>query len=505
MLKEQVSYRGRTVIRSSKYNRRSTFVKGFGSRSGQYNPHYANDSTVLRPEVWANESIRLLYEMMVYGGIVHRDFENEIATFGETVHTRYPNEFDAKRKQNDLDTVEDQDAVATGVDVKLNQRVYVSFLLGDGERSKSFKNLFDFYMVPQMQGQARLLDRVVGGQVYQFLSNRAGGLGQISASNASDYMLDVRQTMNDNKVGEQNRWLGLASPSETAMQKVQLFKDASQVGDGGRALREAILGRKHGFNTFLSLNTPSVRGGTTAATTTATASVAAGATLIPVTAITNITPGTYITVAGDYTPLRVLSQGNTGNLDQTVNRPLLRGIASGAVVTPMANAAINQGSPIAAGDTTAGVSDGYPAGWMKEIEIDGTGVPKVGQLVAFRAAGSTVHTAEYCIVSVKAGSNYKIMLDRPLENTLANNDIVNLGPNGDYNFALQREAVALVNRPLELPPEGTGARSARGFFNNMSMRTVITYDGAKQATRVIVDCLLGVKVLQTSRGAVLLG
>lgn len=503
MIQEISSYRGRTLTRSSKYNRRKSFVKGFGNRNGQYNPHYANDNTVMKPEVWANESIRLLYEMMVYAGTVHRDFDNEIASFGETVHTRYPNEFVARRKQNDLDTVSDQDAVATGVDVKLNQRIYVSFLLGDGERSKSFKNLFDFYMVPQMQAQARIMDRIIGGQVYQFLDNRAGALGQISSSNASDYMLDTRQFMNDNKVSEFNRWLGLASPTETAMQKVDLFKSAERVGDGGRALRDAIIGRKHGFNTFLSLNTPSVRTGTTAATTTTTAAAAAGATVIAMTAVTNLTPGTWFTVAGDYTPLRVAS---LSSLNVTVERALLRAVASGAVVTPMATGLINQANSVAAGDTTLSAASGYPAGWMKEITVDGTGVPKVGQLVSFSTAGSpnVPIAGNYCIVSVE-NSGTSITLDRPLEVAVLDNDIVNYGPNGDYNFPYQREALALVNRPLELPPEGTGARAARGFFNDMSLRTVLTYDGSKQATRVIVDCLLGVKKLQTARGGVFFG
>lgn len=502
-LKEKVSFRSKTILRNKKYNRRGSFVRGFGGSDGQYNPHYANDNTVMKPEVWANESIRLLYEMMVYAGTVHRDFENEIASFGETVHTRYPQEFTARRKQNDLDTLTDQDAVATGVDVKLNQRIYVSFLLGDGERSKSFKNLFDFYMVPQMQAQSRAMDRIVGGQVYQFLGNRSGGLGQISSSNASDYMLDARQVMNDNKVNETNRYMGLASPSETAMQKVQLFKDAAQVGDGGQALREALLGRKHGFNTFLSLNTPSVRTGTTAATTTTTAAAVAGASTVVVAAATNLTPGTYFTVAGDYTPLR---NNSLSTLTITTNRPLLRAIASGAVVTPMANGLINQPSSVAVGDTTLSAASGYPAGWSDRIAVDGTGVPKVGQLVAFSTAGSpnVPIAGEYCIISVES-SGTLITLDRPLEVAVLDNDIVNYGPNGDFNFTYQREALALVNRPLELPPDGTGARAARGFYNNMSLRTVLTYDGSKQATRVVVDCLLGVKVLQTARGGVLLG
>ena len=488
--KETINHRGRRITR---FAARSQFL------SRPYNPHYANDNTALRPEVWANESIRLLYEMMQWGGVVHRDFDPEIAKFGEVVHTNFPGTLKAKRKQNDLDTLETQDVTATDLEVRLNQRIYVSFLLGDGDRSKSFKNLFEYHMVPQMEGQTRLMDRILAGQVYQFLDNQAGGLGQMSASTASDYMLDARQEMNDNFVPDEGRWLGLASPTETAMQKVDLFKSAERVGDGGRALRNALLGRKHGFNTFLSLNTPSVRGATKTAATTTTATAAAGDLIINATAVTNLNPGQYYTVVGDYTPLRVAS---VNTLAVTNTRPLLRAVGNGAAIQPYALGAINQTGAIAAGDTTAGVANGYPSGWMKHMAVDGTGVPKVGQLVAFRAAGSTVHAAEYCIVDVDGAT---ILLDRPLENTVADGDVVCYGPDGDYNFFLQRAALTLVNRPMELPPTGAGARSARGTYNHMSLRTVITYDGATQATRVTVDCLLGVKKLQTARGGVLLG
>lgn len=472
-------------------------------RRGKYNPHYANDNTALRPEKWANESIRLLYEEMQWGGVVHRNYTDEIARFGEVIHVDFPSEMKAKRKQNDLDTLENSDAVANTLEVRLNQRIYVSFLLGDGDRSKSFKNLFEYHMIPQMQAQTRLMDRIVAGQVYQFLDNQAGGLGQMAAGTASDYMLDARQVMNDNKVPDQGRWMGLASRTETAMQKVDLFKSAERVGDGGRALRNALLGRKHGFNNFLSLNTPSVIGATKTATTTTTAAEPAGETIVAVTAVTNLNPGQYYTIAGDYTPLRV-SEVNTLNVTNT--RPLLRAVSSGAVIQPYALGAIDQASAVDAGDTTASAASGYPAGWMKDIHVDGTGVPQVGQLVAFRTAAGAVHPAEYCIVEVTAsGSDYDIMLDRPLEQAVLDGDIVCYGPDGDYNFFLQTPALTLVNRPLALPPDGTGARSARGYFQHMSLRTVISYDGATQGTRVTVDALLGVKKLQTARGGVLLG
>lgn len=489
MLKQTIKVNGKSVTR-------------FGSRaklSRAYQGQYLNDTNVLRPEKWAQESIRMLYEQMQYGALVYRNFNSELASFGETVHVDYPAELRAKRKQNDFDTVTDQAVTASKVDVKMNQRIYCSFLLGDGERTKSFKDLFNYFMKPQLVAQSRIMDRIIAGQVYQYMNNRCGALGQVSPNNASDYMLDARRVMNVNKVPDNDRWLGLGTVTESQLQKTDLFKSAERVGDAGFALREATLGRKHGFNTFLSLNTPSITGGTKATTTTLTASAVAGAVTIVVTSASNTPTGTYLTVAGDDTPQRVTGVSST---TLTISPGLLRDVANGATVTPMAAGAINQASAIATGDTTAGVSNGYPAGWMSDIAVDGTGVPQVGQLVSFKTSGGAIHTAKYAIVDVD-GSN--ILLDRPLEQDVANDDIVNYGPNGDYNFFLQSNALALVNRGLALPIPGTGALAALGSYENMSLRTTMSYVSGQQATRVIVDCLLGVKPLQTERGGCMFG
>lgn len=488
--KRQEKKNGRTILR-------------FGRPTARFNPFYANDTTAYRPEMWAQESIRVLVESMVFGATVHRDFNNEVATFGEKIHTRKPAEFEGRRKQNDLDNLTTQDATATKVEVELNQRVYVSFVIGDGEKSKSFMDLFNIYLVPAMQADARFLDRCLATQAYQFLSNTAGGLGLLTKSNSHDYLLDAREVMNNNKVGQQGRWLALASRSETEMQKTEMFKKANEVGDGGTALENAILGRKAGWNTFLELNTPSVRNATQSGATTTAAAYAAGvSTVVMATggvAAAGIAAGDYITIAGDMTPLRVLTVSTD---TVTLNRPLRENVASGAAVTAYENALVNQASAIAAGDTTAAVSDGYPAGWMKGIAYDGTGVPKVGQLCAFKTSGGTVATAEYGIVNV---SGSEIWLDRPLEVAVDNNALIHLGPSGDYNFGYQREALTLVNRPLELPETGTGARAALAIFDNMALRVVMTYDGVSQGTRVTIDSLFGHKVLDTARGVVLLG
>ena len=99
---------------------------------------YENNLDAYIPELWAQEGLAILEENMVMANLVHRDFENEIAKFGDVVNTRKPGEFRIRRK-TDGTTLVQQDATATNVPVPLDQWFYESFVIRDGEGSKSFQ------------------------------------------------------------------------------------------------------------------------------------------------------------------------------------------------------------------------------------------------------------------------------------------------------------------------------------------------------------------------------
>jgi hypothetical protein len=481
--------------------------KTYGLRGLPLNRFQGNDTSAFVPEKWAAEAIYILNENMRYGGMVSRNYDPLIANFGDTINIPAPASFVAKRKQNDLDDLVDQDVTASTVQVVLNQRMYVSFVLGDAARSLSFADLVNIYLREAVIANARLIDQCVGAQVYQFLSNGSGQLGGLTKTNAHDQLLGIRKVFNDNKAGESDRWLGLASKSETAMQQAEIFKAAYSIGDSGQALRDAFLGRVAGWNTVLELNTPSVSGATvaTSSLTVAGGVHSVGSTVVNLNANTSLVTGMYLTIAGDMTPLRITSIDTNAI---TVNRPTKTAFTTSATTSATASGLVNQASAIAAGDKTLYAATGYPAGWMKEIIMDGTAVPHVGQLVAFKAvADGSLYTPEYCCVQVRyiSANNYGIVLDRPLVNAVLNNDIINFGPDGDYNFALQKNAVALVNRPLALPPADSGVRAAIGYANGAAIRVAITWDGKSEGTRVTVSGLFGVAVLDSDLGGVLYG
>jgi hypothetical protein len=457
----------------------------------------ANALTAYNPQLWANESVAILVENLVTARLVHTDFKNLIAEHGDIVNTRKPAEFTAKRKglTDDVDT---QDATAVNIQVPLNQHWHTSFLLRDGELSKSFKDLKTEYLSPAITSIAQAVDKVLLGQAYQFIANTEGKFGDFSSTTAKGYILDVRKRMNINKVPSPGRNLLLTPNLETETLKLDLFLSADTVGDEGTALREASLGRKLGFDIFMVQNASSIVGQVNAAGSATlidlTAGYAKGDTVIHVDTAGELVPvGSWVKFVGDPTPHQVVLVENIASQD-----------ADWTLAPPLNDAILND-TLVTVGENTGEVVSEHLAGYDKEIVVDGitgTGV-EVGQLVSF---GSDI-VNRYSVVEVTetGGNTTGITLDRPLVLTLANDDEVRTGLGGEYGFAFDRPALALISRPLALPEADLGARSAVAEFNGYGIRVVMSYDPVKQGVRITVDLLAGVKVLDADRGVLLVG
>jgi len=447
-----------------------------------------NDTDAFVPEHWANESVAILEENMVVANLVHRDFENLFADSGDIVNTRKPGEFTAKRKGVNTD-VTVQDATATNIPVKLNQHVHVTFLIRDREQALSFKDLVSMYLQPAVLAIGRHVDKMVLAQAPRFLRTdqyQAGSLG-VDASVAS--ILATRQKLNDNKCPPGNRNMILSSKDETALLNLDIFTNAEKVGDQGSALREASLGRRLGFNMYMCQNVCSVTGTSDTVTGAVNNSggYAAGVATMTVNGLSAaIVAGTWFKVAGDNIPHRVVSTVGAGTPTSITFLPALKSaVVHTAVITIYDPGAVN-------------LSAGYAAGWEDYIAVNGfTAMPQVGQFVQFAAAG-----AMYTVIDATSTT---ILLDRPLDVTIANADVVFIGPNGTYNFAFVRNAISLVVRPMAVPRAGSGATGAVANYRGLAVRVVWSYDATKQGLMVTVDMLCGIAVLDTLLGQVMLG
>lgn len=461
---------------------------------------FVNDNDAFIPEVWAQESLMILENNLVAANLVHRDFENQISQFGDTVNTRRPNEFAAARK-TDQDDVTIQDAISTNVAVRLDQHIHTSFVIKDGEETKGFQVLRDVYLEPAMLSIAEIIDEIVLGQAYDFLTLDNGTpnvVGQLGVPATKQTVIAAREKMNVNQVPQMGRNLILTPSTEADLLAVDAFISAEKIGDDGTALREASLGRKFGLDCWMDQNTPGLataQVADTGAVNNATG-YPAGTTTMTVDSFTGaLQNGAWFVVAGDNTPQRLVSSaGGPPPTSLTFFPGLVNQVADNAVITVYQHALINNGP-------------GYALDYAKNLAIDTIGAPgpAKGQLVTLQTPPAAVTTTYSSVQQFGAPTTTTVALNKPLGVGLADNDVVGLGPSGNYNLAMHRNAMALVTRPLAAPQAGTGALSFVASFKGLSIRVTITYDGKSQGHLVTADMLMGVKTLDRRLACVVLG
>ena len=460
---------------------------------------YVNSLDAYIPELWAQESVAILTERMLIANLVHTDFSSETAQFGDIVHTRKPAEFTAVRKTN-ADSVTIQDAEATNIQVPLDQHFHTSFMIKDGEETKSFKQLRDEYLQPAVISIARAMDRVILGESHRFFTNAEGIRGGLTTANIIKYIVETRKRMNVNKAIEEGRNMILTPTTEATALQVSTFHEADKVGDEGTAMREASLGRKFQFNMFMGQNTPSTTGCPVNASEPLidlTAGYAVGTTTIHVdTAGSALKVGHFISSGGVIHQVTALGTLATQDIDVTISPGLRVAVADNDVV-------------VIGGEALVNLSAGYVAGYAKELVVDGiTGIIPVGTMLSFATTGTpnVIIGEKYSVIATTETSTDTtgITLNKPLTVAVANNDEIHLGPPAEHNFAFHRNAIALISRPLAAAPSGL-ALSAIADANGVGIRVTMTYNGAQQGLLVTVDVLCGIQVLDLALGAVLIG
>ena len=450
-----------------------------------------NENTVWIIEQWAQESLMQLEANMIAANMVYRDYENIIAQHGDTVNARIPGTFLMKRKTDD-DVVTKQPAKTTSLAVVLNQHLHVSFIIKDGEESKSFNVLRDEYVIPAVKAIAQGADEIVLSQVYQFLGNSVGHLG---TAPDEDTMIDAGKVMDVNKVPTVGRQMILTPSTKAAVLKQDAIKHAEKRGDGGFAMREGEVGRVAGFDTYMSQNCPYVIAGSQDIVTGAIngGNLTVGSTVLTVNGFSAaIANGSYCTIVGDDRPRRILgTSGGAIPIELTLETGIETAILTTAVVTVYDPGKINQSV----------VPTGYVINFAKDMVVDDFTLPlSIGQLVSI---GGAADAAKYGVLS--GVSTTLMMLDRPLELAAADDAEVCGGPEGNYNFGFIRNAIAFVTRPLAAPAVGAGALSYVAKYNNLALRVCITYDGDAQGHLVTIDMLCGIKTLNSDMGVVMHG
>lgn len=454
-------------------------------------PPASSANTVWTPEVLAQEALMAFEDELMLGNLVYRDYDKEIAKWGQVINVGVPGSFTPLRR-NDNDDVTFVEGTSTSINVVLNQYIYSSFYLGDIGSGLSRENLLNIHLMPAVRAVAEGVEYAISGELRNFLSNPVGKLGTKPTKST---LIDAKKVLDNNKVPQFGRVLMTTHNSGNDLLGDDIFEIGDAGGDIGRALKTGRLGTVLGMESYQSGYMPSYTTETAPLETTdgtitidAAGSVAAvGATTIVVADAkvgAGVVAGRWF-VGTDKIP-HLITGVESDNTDTTVTfTPALRAVeANPTVLTVVSGAAIH-----AAGAQSAGYS--------KALTLAGTGLPvapAAGQLI-------TVGGTNYGVWS--GSTRTSLILNTALDDNVANSAVVGSVPAGDYSFAFVPSAIALVTRPLLAPTEH-GVKSFTASYNGLSLRVLMGFDMSKNQYRVTVDTLCGVKTIRDNAGVVIL-
>lgn len=433
-----------------------------------------NSLGLFRPDVMAKEILFQMEQGAILLNMVHRDYENNIQSYGDSVSVRKPSKLRAYRK-GPTDSVTKQDIGAEKVNVPLDQHLHVSFPIADEDYSKSEVDLLGIYSPIAAQALLRSAERAIAARMINFKY-----VGSLNTA-PTDQTLAYAGTLLDNAGVNAVDRIAILTPAQyQAFLNVSRFSENDKINDGGLALQKAFLGERMGFRTFKTANMPSMAPTYATTSTTTTAAIAAGATVVPVTSASGIVVGGWITVGTDGQPLLVTG---VSSLNITVARPIRTAQTTAAAVKIFTVGAVNN-------------SAGYLAAYRKDIAFDGLTTIPADRCGLTIGANATPYL-------VLEGNSTALMLDRPLDVSVANDAVLGVMPNAEYGFCGDPHSVAFVNRPLALIPNQNmavvSAPNAR-----LSVRVGLTYSGDSQQILFTADMLCGTQVLTTDAGITLL-
>jgi hypothetical protein len=303
----------------------------------------ANDLENLVPRLLAR-GLLALREMAVMPRLVNLDYSLEGAQRGSTIDIPVSNSFEAKNVAPSVTPSSAQDSTPGLVQIQLNQWKNVDFFLTDKQRLEIVEN--DSFFPQNLSEAVRALANAMDGYIHEQavdVYGYVGVAGQTPFSTIAD-VVNSRATLNKQLAPMNDRRMVLNPDAEANLLQVPAMSDLERTGDPAVKI-EGQLGRKFGFDFYMSQQTRTHVAGTAGSITVAS-TTAAGATSLDIIASVagTLRKGDIFSIAGNSQTYVVTSDDATYTSVKTAVaiRPALVAIASsGADVAKRASHMVN--------------------------------------------------------------------------------------------------------------------------------------------------------------------
>lgn len=208
-------------------------------------------NTFITPDLIARLAYANLYENAVMANLVHRDYEGDFrGTQGATVSIRKPAVFEAEEYDRG-DGITVQNATETSIPVVLDTLLDVSFEVTAEQLTLEVADFNEQLLMPATEALRQGIDRKI-------LTLRDDITQEVGVAPGETYddplvLVDAGRVLDQAKVPSTQRYCVAGPITSAEWMKDPLFHQADQRGDTD-GLREASIGRKFGFDNFMSQN-----------------------------------------------------------------------------------------------------------------------------------------------------------------------------------------------------------------------------------------------------------
>lgn len=207
------------------------------------------------PEVWINEVRAARESNLVMAKRVK--LLNHANKPGDTINIPDVSSLSAADKSAQTE-VSLQATTESKFTVSIDSWKHVAFLIEDIAKIQSATDLRKEYTDKAGSAIAKAVDTDLL-DLYSSLSQSVGTQG---IDIDEELILEAKQKLDEADAPRSDRTLLIAPAQEKSLLRISRFTEADKIGDGGKALKDGMIGRIHGFDVFVSTNIPTDSGTT---------------------------------------------------------------------------------------------------------------------------------------------------------------------------------------------------------------------------------------------------
>ena len=203
------------------------------------------------PQVWSARLQENLHKALVFGSLCNRNYEGEIAQWGDTVHISALNDITVKPYDPATEIEDPEQLSGTDITLTIDHGAYYNFFINDADAAQARVDLMD----AAMRNAAYRLAADAEAYIISTLRENAGvslnrNLPTPNTNTAYDLLLEIKASMDFNNVPRHDRKVVMPPIMESLLLMDNRFITASS--GTAESLKEGAVARALGFDIYIS-------------------------------------------------------------------------------------------------------------------------------------------------------------------------------------------------------------------------------------------------------------